>query len=185
MSSGSAVKLLMRTAPRMPWAPVITPIQRSFGLADMGSGLEPQSSGVRRGVGLGSGLLGALLGLRLRRRLGQRLGAGLLGDQVGVGQEALDTVRRRGADRQPMLQTLGLQHQALRMILLDHRVVGADPLDETAVARAARVGDDDAVERPLLGAAARQPDLEAHVRSFSFKNLSSYLGEIVRGGRRQ
>ena len=39
-----------------------------------------------------------------------------------------------------------------------HRIVEPDPLDEAPVAAVARVGDDDVVERPLLGATASQPD---------------------------
>ena len=43
------------------------------------------------------------------------------------------------------------------------RIEGAELLDEAAVARQARVGDDNAVERTLLGAAARQTNFQRHV----------------------
>ncbi|KAG0776903.1 hypothetical protein G6F22_012241 [Rhizopus arrhizus] len=43
---------------------------------------------------------------------------------------------------------------------LGDRVVEANALDVAAVARAAHVGDDDVVERTLLGAAAGQSNLD-------------------------
>src|SRR5258708_10771410 len=61
-----------------------------------------------------------------------------------------------------MLDALLLEDEAADMVLAQHRVIGADLLDEAAVARAARVGDDDRVEGALLGAAACQSDLESH-----------------------
>ena len=44
-----------------------------------------------------------------------------------------------------------------------NRVVEADALDESPIAPTARIGDDDVVKRPLLGAAARESD-DHHVR---------------------
>ena len=52
------------------------------------------------------------------------------------------------------------------VVLLEHRIEGADLLDVAAVARRGRVGDDDVIVRALLGAAARQADLNGHCRSF-------------------
>src|SRR5579864_9474126 len=65
-----------------------------------------------------------------------------------------------------MLDALGLQHHALLVATIKHRVVGAELFDEAAVARTARVRHHDGVERPLLGAAAGHANLEAHGSPF-------------------
>jgi len=80
--------------------------------------------------------------------------------EAGVAEEAGDAVGRQGADAEPMLDALFLEDEPIGVALVEHRVVGADPLDEAPVARAARIRDDDAVERALLGAAAGEPDLQ-------------------------
>src|SRR5690606_23721472 len=120
----------------------------------------------------GGGFLGGLLGLlgslgALLRLLARQVLLGMARDaarrhQVVGGKEARHAVARQRADRQPVLGALDVQHQALGMVLRHHRVVVADVLDEAAVARAARVGDDDAVVGALLGAAAGQADLQGH-----------------------
>ena len=48
------------------------------------------------------------------------------------------------------------------------RVVAADDLEELPVARRARVGRDDAVDRVLLGAHSREPELDCHRRQVTF-----------------
>ena len=55
-----------------------------------------------------------------------------------------------------MLRTVGVELNALGIILGEQRVVAADTLDEAAVTRSARIGNDDLVIRALLGAAARK-----------------------------
>src|SRR5690606_14518488 len=79
-------------------------------------------------------------------------------------EEAGHAVGRRRALREPRLGLLHVEHDALGA-LGQQRVVGADLLDEAAVARRARVGDDDAVERALLGARAGHADLQGHAIS--------------------
>jgi hypothetical protein len=59
-----------------------------------------------------------------------------------------------------VLDPLFLQGDPVGMAAIEHRVVGAELLDEPPVARTARVGDDDRVEWPLLGAAAGEPDFQ-------------------------
>ena len=54
---------------------------------------------------------------------------------------------------------------ALVVVLGQHGVVGADLLDEAAVARRAGIGDDDVVVGALLGAGAGKADLESHFDS--------------------
>src|SRR3546814_3234664 len=88
--------------------------------------------------GAGRVLLGGLRALL--RLLARQVRLGLARDaprrhQVVGGEEARHAVARQGADRQPVLGTLDVEHQALRVVLRDHRVVGADALDEAAVAR--------------------------------------------------
>ena len=61
---------------------------------------------------------------------------------------------------------LDLERDPVRIVLLEQRVVGADLLDEPAVAGAVAVGDDDRVVLPLLGAAAGETNLE-HERAFA------------------
>src|SRR5215510_8511947 len=51
-----------------------------------------------------------------------------------------------------MRDALLVERDALGMLARQQRVVGAELLDEAAIARAARIGDDDVEERPLLGA---------------------------------
>ena len=62
------------------------------------------------------------------------LRAGALADAGGI-EEAQHAVRRLGADAQPMRDAVGVELHALGRILRQQRVVGADLLDEAAVAR--------------------------------------------------
>jgi hypothetical protein len=66
-----------------------------------------------------------------------------------------------------MLRPLLVELEPVWMILRDHRVVAADAFDETAIARAARISDDDTIEWPLLGAATRQSNFDGHRSSLS------------------
>jgi hypothetical protein len=49
-----------------------------------------------------------------------------------------------------MRNAIGVELHALGRILRQQRIVGAELLDEAAVARVAAVGDDDPIIRPLL-----------------------------------
>ena len=71
-------------------------------------------------------------------------------------------IRLARAVAQPMRDALGFQLDAVGMLARQHRVVGAELLDEAAVARAAAVGDHDVVVGTLLRAGAGEADLEAH-----------------------
>src|SRR5882672_6784345 len=80
-----------------------------------------------------------------------------------------------------MLYALKFEMDALLRILRQHRIIGAELLDEAAVARVARIGDDDAKLRALLGADASQADGESHFSSFrSIGFGSSFLLEVLR-----
>src|SRR5471030_778209 len=157
----------MRTRPRTPCGAATTPSRtRSPLIKQSPSGrCSLRSSLSRRGrrSGSSSGCRGSF---RLHALL--RLGAGqallcLLATlarlhQLGVRQELGDAVRRAGADLEPVSDALLLHGQTLLVLSRQQRVVGAQLLDEAAVARAARVGDDDVVERPLLGAVTGHAD---------------------------
>ena len=95
-------------------------------------------------------------------RLVRVVARGALADAGGI-EEAGDAVRRLGADRQPVRDALVEQLDALRAVLGEERIIGADLLDEAAVARGAAVGDDDAVIRTLLGAATGQTNCNCHI----------------------
>src|SRR6266481_2655359 len=69
-----------------------------------------------------------------------------------------------------MLDALGFEGHPIGMRAVEHRVVGPELFDEAAVARAARVGDDDAVIRALFGTAARQADLQRHSAFLCYRN---------------
>src|ERR1700722_5705253 len=128
---------------------------RRSGLGLLGVALRsgrPSGLGSRLGLlgreGLLHELLVALLLVRLRLGGPQRaLGTGQaleLLPVTGDGQQALDRLGRLGADRQPVLRTVGVDLNERRLQL---GVVLADLLDRAAVPLGARVGDDDAVER--------------------------------------
>jgi hypothetical protein len=100
--------------------------------------------------------------LRLLAGLGLgRVVAGFAGHQAGIGQEAGDTVGRQRALAHPVLDALLVELHALG-ILGQHRVPGAQLLDEATVARRAHVGDHDLVVGALLGARTGQTDFQCH-----------------------
>ena len=138
--------------------------QRGFGLGAVGFALGA----------LGGAFLGLFARLALVRVVALRPRP--LGRQgLVLRQEAGHAVGRLGALAEPFGDALGLQGDArLGAVLGQHRVVGADLLDELAVARRVRVGDDDVVVGALLGAAAGQTDLQ-HFGLFLIE-VSSFSG---------
>src|SRR4029079_17667601 len=87
---------------------------------------------------------------------------------------SLEEPRHRLGRRRPFLEA------AAHLLLVDDderrirlRVVAADDLDELAVARRARIGGDDAVDRVLLRADPRQPELHCHPVTFSLSVSSA------------
>jgi hypothetical protein len=135
-----------------------------------GSGLGRSRFLDRRGRGLGGlgglgglarPLLGALLRLLARLALVRVVAARTLLDARGI-EEAEHAVRRLRADGQPVADAVGVELHALLAVLRQQRIVAADPLDELAVARVARIRDDDFVIRPLLRAASGKPDCNCH-----------------------
>src|SRR6185437_6292625 len=124
----------------------------------------------RRSGGSFGGGLGLLLGgdaLRLLTLETLLAGLALVGVRARVTladachvEEPEYAVGGLRADAEPMLQPVLDEFHAFGGVLGLERIVGADLLDIAAVARAPRVGDDDTVVGPLLGAGPRQPDLQ-------------------------
>ena len=82
----------------------------------------------------------------------------LLLDDAGGLEEAADAVGGLRALAEPVLHALEVDLHPALVVLGQQRVVGAELLDEAAVAGRARVGGDDRVVRTLLGPAAGEPD---------------------------
>jgi hypothetical protein len=118
-----------------------------------------------RHSGRGLGGRGLLL-----RALGKRHGGGVQAagehalvarlEDAGLAQERARGVARLCADLEPVERALHVDVQ--RALTLTGSVL-ADDLEELAVARAARVGDDEAVEGGLLAAATTETDTNCHV----------------------
>ena len=106
-------------------------------------------------------ILGLLAGLALLE-----VGAFLLLDGTGGFEEARDAVGRLGALVEPVLHAVQVHLDAVFVVLGQQRVIGAQLFDIAAVAWHAAVGGDDAVERALLGATAREADFHSHGLDF-------------------
>src|SRR6516165_12790194 len=85
-------------------------------------------------------------------------------------EELRHRLGRLGAFGEPAAHLLLVEVDERRIRL---RVVAADDLDELAVARRARIGGDDAVDRVLLRADPRQPELYCHPVTFSLSSFSA------------
>src|SRR3954453_3131509 len=79
-------------------------------------------------------------------------------DHAGGIQEAGHAVRRLRALGEPGLDLVHVELEARLVVLRQQRIEMTETLDEAAVARKARVGDDDMIDRTLLGAGAREAD---------------------------
>src|SRR5215471_1708809 len=128
-----------------------------------------QSSGRGRGgsaaFSLG-GRSGTLLRLLLRLRFDRIVACRPLHHSrlVEEAQHAVGGLRALG---EPALHLVEIELEAMLLLLLRcERSKEAEPLDETAIARAARIRHHYVIERPLLGARAREPDLQRHRGSF-------------------
>src|SRR4051812_3961084 len=121
-------------------------------------GMTPSAIACRSGRLLGLGLLGRDLG-------GPPAGAAMArgaGQDAGPVEEPGDAVADLRPLAQPVADTLLVEHDPVGVLGREQRVVAAQPLEEAAVARAARVGGHDPVEGPLLGAAARKTNSNRH-----------------------
>ena len=117
--------------------------------------LTKVGSSLSRFGSLGGLVLGPFLGLLARLCLAGVVGGHTL-THAGLVEQAGDAVGRLRADAQPVADAVLGQADAVRVILGEQRVVGADLLKVVAIARAARIGHDDAVIGALLGTATRK-----------------------------
>src|SRR5690606_8294587 len=98
--------------------------------------------------------------LRLLARLALfRIAALRTRGNAGLIEETQHAVGRLRAMAEPMTHALFIDLHALA-ILRQHWIPGADLLDETAVARRARIGDHNVVIRALLRARPGQSDFQ-------------------------
>ncbi|EGE57288.1 hypothetical protein RHECNPAF_4460060 [Rhizobium etli CNPAF512] len=123
-----------------------------------------------RGVGSSSGGVSGLLSLfggaflgALARLCLDRVVLGFALGNAGFIEEAQNAVGRLGAVVEPVLDALGVQLNALLVVLGEHRVPGTEVFEEAAVTRAARIGENDVVVRALLGATAGETNFQCHV----------------------
>src|SRR5271169_4045272 len=110
--------------------------------------------------------LGGGFGLRLaflaRHRLLRIVARGTLHDAGGI-EETRDAVRRLRALGEPGLDLVHVELQPFGVVLGQERIEMAETFDEAAIARKARVGDDDVIDRALLGACASEADNDWHL----------------------
>src|ERR1700689_779270 len=158
-ASGSSVNVHSFTAPRTPWAAPIRAMQMWAAIAArrqrlfLGGG---SGSGGGRGGGFGVGL--ALLA---RHGLFRIVARGALHHAGGI-EEARHAVRRLRALGEPGLGLVHVDLQPCLVVLRQQRIEMPEPFDEAAVARKARIGNDDMIDRTLLGACAGEADDDWH-----------------------
>jgi hypothetical protein len=100
---------------------------------------------------------GVDLTLLARHGLFRVVARGALDDAGGV-QEAGHAVRRLCALGEPGLDLVHVELEARLVVLRQQRIEMTETLDEAAVTGKARVGDDDVIDRTLLGACASEAD---------------------------
>src|SRR5687767_14453163 len=137
-ASGASVNGSTTTSPRMPCAFRIRPT-----IANSGDSMLLLFFYRDRGRGA----------LRRASRFVARL------QDAGAAKQRANGVGRLRADIEPVVRALGLHGE--RVLRLPGRIL-ADDLDELAVARALRVGDDDAVHRGFLPPNAAETNLDGH-----------------------
>src|SRR5207253_1763098 len=113
---------------------------------------RPGSS--QKALRLGGGF-GLRLALLARHGLFRVAACSALGDTGGI-EEAHHAIRRLRALGEPGLHLVHVELEAGFIVLRQQRIEMAETLDEAAVARKARVGDDDVIDRTLLGACASE-----------------------------
>src|SRR5713226_6441848 len=111
------------------------------------------SSTLRR---LGGGF-GAGLALLARHGLFRIVARGAFCHAGGI-EKARHAIRRLRALGEPGLDLVHVELQPRLVVLWQQRIEMAETLDEAAVAGKARVGNDDVIDRTLLGACASEAD---------------------------
>src|SRR5262245_60447034 len=118
--------------------------------------LEARGPAHRKALRLGCGF-GLRLALLARHGLFRIVARSALHDAGGI-EETGDAVRRLRALGEPRLHLVHVELQPGFVVLRQQRIEMAETLDEAAVAGKTRIGDDDVVDRTLLGASASEAD---------------------------
>src|ERR1700710_1612919 len=118
--------------------------------------LEARGPAHRRTLSLRGGFGGGLA-LLARHGLFRVVARGTLHDAGGI-EETGDAVGRLRALGEPGLDLVHVELEPRLIVLRQQRIEMAETLDEAAVAGEARVGDDDVIDRTLLGACASEAD---------------------------
>jgi hypothetical protein len=79
--------------------------------------------------------------------------------ETGLAEERAHGVRGLGTDVEPMIDAIGIE---IDRSLSRPGLILSDDLDELAIARALRIGDDDAEHRGLFPADATEANLYSH-----------------------
>src|SRR6266404_9403436 len=168
MSSGTSVKLLIRTAPCTPCGPVTMPTQTlCVASVTVFAAKRPDRSAAAGGSA--RRLFGGLqpfLSPRLWPRLDRGLAECWLFYQPGIAEKARDPIGGQRTYPEPVLNALSFEGHPIGMRAIEHRVVGPEPFDKAAIAGTARIRDDDAVIRALLRPSPREADLQRHSVTF-------------------
>ena len=83
-------------------------------------------------------------------------------DDLSLPQKPSHAVGWLGTLGEPIFNSLLLQDHPIVAVFRDHRVVGSNPFDKTAVAGTARVCYNDAVKRAFLRATAGESNFKSH-----------------------
>src|SRR5690606_30639477 len=160
----------MSTCPRIPCAARMRPSRTRAGAAPIHQLLKGICAALRAGGFLRLlGLCGFALQTLLARLAFDGIVLRLPLDEARRIEEARDAIRRLGADREPMLAALDVELHPIWVVLLQHRIIGANLLDVAAIAWRRAVGDHDVVIGALLCATTSKADLHRHsASSFSF-----------------
>ncbi len=119
--------------------------------------LEARSSTHNQTLRRLGGGFGLRLALLARHGLFRVAAGRALHDAGGI-EEAHHAVRRLRALGEPGLDLVHVELQPRLVVFRQQRIEMAEPLDETAVTRKARVGGNDVIDRTLLGARASEAD---------------------------
>src|SRR6266481_5919922 len=143
-----------RAQVRAPQHEGIVPHAEEYGECRASRSTRSRTSLTLRRLGGGFGLRFALLARHGLFRIAAR---GALCHAGGI-EEARHPVRGLRALGKPGLDLVHVELQPRLVVLRQQRIEMPEPLDEAAVARKARIGDDDVIDRALLGACARKAD---------------------------
>src|ERR1700716_638816 len=162
-ANGSSVNVHSFTAPRTPCAAPIRAMQMRAAIAARRPRLLLGCCRCRRlGSWCGSrcsrgGGFGVGLAFLARHGLFWIVARGAFCHAGGI-EEARHAIRRLRALGEPGLGVVHVELQPGLIVLCQQRIAMTEPFDEAAVARKARVGDDDVIDRALLGACASKAD---------------------------